>query len=202
MELETICMYFSHFFKEKTGNEVRRDGNVLEIKNANPLFFFNYTAKLEVNLKDKLSVSYSFSLIELFKVLILLVIFTAFFSKYSVHEYLVVVAVFSFIFVFLNLLLINSNTRKLIKQAIEQAIEGNKTDFTQEQQAWLVNKDKCPACGFDISEYDKLCPDCGLKLRNSVPTKPYDISGDYDRIKYHISGSATGVKSEKLKVKS
>ena len=187
LNLEKISLGFAYFFKEKTGNETKQHNNSIEIKNSNPLFFFSYTAKLKIEVNDNnISVNYSFSLIELFKVLIVLVIFAAFFSNYRADEYLIVIALFSIVFFVINLFLIKSNLQNLITEAIEFSTQNKKTDFTQEQQNWLLDKDKCPACGYEITIYDKICPDCGIKIRNTAPEKPYSISGDYDNIKYHI----------------
>ena len=91
------------------------------------------------------------------------------------------------------------NLKKLIKEAIEFSTESKKTDFTHEQQNWLLDKDKCPACGHEITIYDKICPDCGIKIRNTAPEKPYNTSGDYNSIKYHIKklkASSSGTRSD------
>lgn len=186
LNIENIRMNVAHFFKEKTTYNTKQYDNSIEIKNTNPLFFFTYTAKLKLELSEKITVNYSFSLIELFKILIVLIIFAAFFSNYRAEEYLVVIAFFSIAFFVGNLFLIKSNLQKLIREAIAYSTKVKKTDFSKEQENWLLDKDKCPACGYDITIYDKVCPDCGIKIRNTAPEKPYNTSGDYDRIIYTI----------------
>lgn len=33
-----------------------------------------------------------------------------------------------------------------------------------EQQNWLENFKTCPACGYEITEYHHICPECGINL--------------------------------------
>lgn len=177
--------YFADFFRQKTGNNVTLNKNTFELKASNPLFFFNYKIELNILFNQNLKIDYTFSLLETVKVLIVLILFAAFFSKYSANEYLVAIAGFSVIFMGVNYLLIRSHTRNLIKEALEYAFDTDKNDFSLEQKQWLSDQNKCPACGFDITIYDKTCPDCGLKLRNHAPKPPFDVSGNAKRIKYH-----------------
>jgi len=48
--------------------------------------------------------------------------------------------------------------------------------LSNEQQGWINNPGKCPACGCDINDNTIFCPDCGLKISQNPYTKPLDIS--------------------------
>jgi len=179
------------FLEKKTDNKIILTNEYLEFKSSNPIFFFNYTSQFKINKNLNQSIEFSFTLIELFKVLILLIVFTAFFSQYNFQQYLEVIAIFTVLFISINIWIMKSMTRKLIIQAIEYSVDGGEKDFSKEQEEWILDENKCPACGYEISIYHKICPDCGIKLRNTVPKKPYDSSGDYETFKYHITQSKT-----------
>ncbi len=185
-QIDSILENFSLFLEEHTNNKVDRKENIIEFTHINPLFLFSFKSFVEIKYEQKLIVKYRFSLKELIQIVGLLVLFVIFFSQYTLYQYLIVSTVFVVAFFVLNMLIINSDLYKLLKAGAKKIIAEQESDFSQEQQEWLANEEKCPACGCEVTIYDKNCPDCSVKLRDSAPTKPYSISGDFQRIKYHL----------------
>jgi len=184
--IDDILDDFASFLEEQTNNKTLRTANTIQFTHANPLFLFSYKAFIEIKLQGKLTVNYKFSISELIQIVVLLILFIVFFSQYTLHQYLVVSGLFVVVFFVFNLLVINSDLYKLLVAGAKKIIAEHESEFSQEQQEWLANDQKCPACGLEITIYDKHCPDCGIKLRDKVPIKPYSISGDYQTVKYHL----------------
>jgi len=58
--------------------------------------------------------------------------------------------------------------------------------FSKEQEEWMNDKNRCPACGYFLSDIDLVCPDCGLHLKRSRHTIPLDTSKYKNNpVKYH-----------------
>lgn len=189
LNLASFINILQNFLSQHTQKEVIINENRIEFTPSNPLFFYPYKAQAELELNEDLKISISIRFIETFKVLIILIIFVAFFSHYNTHDFLVTSISFSLFFILFNSWLLVQHTKQLILKAFNLLIDKQQTELSRQQKEWLQNPDKCPACGYDISIYDKDCPDCGLKLRNKVPTKPFDISGNYTSIKYHFKSN-------------
>lgn len=61
--------------------------------------------------------------------------------------------------------------------------------FSEEQLKWIKEKERCPACGEKLTEYDSFCPECGLNLKRYRKSKiqPVSRTGFYDyRIFYTL----------------
>ena len=186
---ELTNLLSSFIFNNKNINIDKKEENALHFKLKNPLFFFR--THVEINIKKEYphKIIYEFSLIEMFKALIILIIFSAFFSRFSLQSYLSFIASMSIIFMIFNILIINLMIKNILA-GFNQILFLQEKDFTSEQKNWISDPDKCPACGYDISMYDINCPDCGIKLRNTAPEKPYTPTGNTD-IKYHYKEKNT-----------
>lgn len=61
-----------------------------------------------------------------------------------------------------------------------------KESLSDEQELWLNDKNRCPACGYFLSDIDLICPECGLHLKRSRHTIPLDTSKYKNKsVKYH-----------------
>ena len=83
-------------------------------------------------------------------------------------------------------MLIHANIKKQIVDSFSDFGIISENELSEEQQLWLVNSNKCPACGNTITEYDLNCPDCGLMLKANKYSSSTDVSKYNDKtINYH-----------------
>jgi hypothetical protein len=153
------------------------------------LFGIQYTIEVALNERNAREITYDIKLNKLINVSIFLVIFTAFFSSFGVTGFLWFSAILTVVFFSVNTIVVNSQIQELLKSALNK--EGFRTGreeiLSPEQTQWMKDNSKCPACGEDVTEYDRTCPECGIKIRENVPTLPFDISKyRHKRIKYHF----------------
>ena len=143
------------------------------------LFTISYEVELFFSPENSLIPKYKVKLTQLIQVCIALVVFIALFSKLRISGYLWFSSVFLLVFFFLNLVFTDKLLGRLI--ASFHLFYDDKTGYegqlTDEQKQWIKDPTKCPACGQEISEYDILCPDCGLKLRVKAPASPINVTG-------------------------
>jgi hypothetical protein len=134
-------------------------------------------------------IEYEIKLNRLIQVCIALVIFVAFFSSFGLTGFLWFSAILTVVFYALNVTIIDKLMRDLIAKALKFKTTNRLKEETlsEEQKKWIQDKSKCPACGEDITEYDRNCPECGLRIREKAPTSPFDVSKYPDRrIKYEF----------------
>jgi hypothetical protein len=151
------------------------------------LFGIEYPVEISL-IEDPLKkIEYDIKLNMLILVCIVLVVFIAFFSSFGFNGFLWFSSIFTMIFYALNIFIIDKHVQNLLKLALNMhdSESLNEEILTKEQSDWIKDNSKCPACGEDITEYDKNCPECGLKLRENALQKPFDISKYKNkRIKY------------------
>jgi len=148
-----------------------------------------YLIEIKNNLSDSDSINYEIKLSKLIQVCIALVIFIAFFSSFEFSGFLWFSIFFTVIFYAINLIVVDKQIQTILKSVVsdELSFDGNEETLTEKQKEWINDKSKCPACGEEITEYDKNCPDCGLKIRDNARPKPYNLSKyDNENIKYHF----------------
>ena len=133
-------------------------------------------------------IEYKVYLDQLIKIILIVIIFSALFSYTSLNYFFWFASLFSFLFYFLNALIINSYVQSSFLKILEnsQLYISEKEILSEEQQIWLNDKNRCPACGFFLSDIDLICPECGLHLKRSRHTIPLDTSKYQNKpIKYH-----------------
>lgn len=123
-------------------------------------------------------IEYEIKLNRLIQVCIALVIFVAFFSSFGITGFLWFSAILTVVFYALNVTITDKLMRDLIAKALKFKTTNRLKEETlsEEQMKWIQDKSKCPACGEDITEYDRNCPECGLRIREKAPTCPFDVS--------------------------
>ncbi len=151
------------------------------------LFAFNFNVSIK---KTDNGLFYEFQLMELIKIILIIVVFIAFISKFSLNGFLWFSALFILVFYVVNVIYINQKMKQLFDEDIFETIEKqtNKAEmFSLEQKKWLTDPNKCSACGEYINEYDKSCPECGLKFKGRHKIAPINITKFEDyHIKYNI----------------
>jgi len=173
-------------FLDRLQVSLGKDHLAKEFSSSELKVHFNYQSflgihfQIEVQTKSigQKSIGYEIKLNKLLQVCIALILFIAFFSGFKFSGFIWFSVIFTLTFYFLNILIVDKQIQAIIKSAFydREMGEGNEEILTQKQLEWINNKSKCPACGEDITEYDMNCPECGLKIRDKVKLKPYDLS--------------------------
>ena len=149
---------------------------------------FKYSANFKViNEKDQIKIGYSFSLIPVFEISLFVIIFAAFASNFSTYSLLKFSIIFLLIFYPVNILFISNELRKIIKNSYLSVFPENNSDYSKEQQEWMDNPNKCPACGAYINEYSSKCVNCGLTLKygKKIKSNINQTSAKKRKITYH-----------------
>ncbi|MEN8120794.1 MAG: zinc ribbon domain-containing protein [Bacteroidota bacterium] len=169
-------------------DELEREDSIIQFISDHSLISFKYPVKLQIIKKELISIEYEIHLMQLIKITIALIVFIALFSSFGMTGFLWFSFVFSVIFFLVNLLFVDSYIQKIIKssQLYLSLNAPEQEGFTDEQKKWLKDKNRCPACGEEITIYDLHCPDCGLKLKQNKHTIPLDVTKYKEkRFKYH-----------------
>ncbi|OQY01759.1 MAG: hypothetical protein B6I20_07435 [Bacteroidetes bacterium 4572_117] len=182
-----ISSYLSHI-KGLNFAEFKQEGDAISFLTNRLLINLKYNVKLNIKKDERIFVEYDIDLMPLIKATIILIVLTAFFSSFGMTVFLWFSFISSLIFYFANLLFVDNFIKKTIKSAYLylQLNPYLQDGFTDEQRKWLNDKNRCPACGEEITIYDLNCPDCGLKLKQNKHTIPLDVSKYHEkRFKYH-----------------
>ncbi len=168
------------------GTFINSQNNNFELlKSKSPFLKIPFQIKIDVQHSD---IKYTVRLEYLIRIILAVIIFSALFSYTSLSFFFWFASVFSVLFYLLNLLIINGFVNSAILKILEKhkLISGKKESLSKEQETWLNDKNRCPACGTYLSEIDLTCPECGLHLKRSRHTIPLDTSKyKNEPINYH-----------------
>ena len=174
--------------KSAGATDFKFNKNTIHFNLKKSILNFKYSAKFKI-IEDKhqLKIEYEFSLIQVFEISLFVIIFAAFASNYSVYSLLTFSIIFLLIFYPVNIFFISNALRKLIKSSYLSLFPKNKGDYSSEQQEWINNPNKCPACGAYMNEYTSKCPNCGLTLKHGKRIKSHTNQSKFKKaeIKYH-----------------
>ncbi len=176
------------------------DAEKIHFRTNNAFINFHYEVDLFIEKDELINIGYEIHIMQLIKITLALVIFIAFFSSFGFTGFLWFSFLFSAVFYFVNLLFADTHVQKIIKQSpFYQAFDPlEKEGFTDEQIQWLLDKNRCPACGAEVSDWDIHCPECGLRLKQNNFTVPLDVSKYKEkRFKYHFKDKKEQGKDKK-----
>ncbi len=158
----------------------------IHFRSNNAFINFHYEVDLFIEKDENINILYEIHIVQLIKITIALVVFIAFFSSFGFSGFLWFSIIFSAVFYFVNLLFADTHIQKIIKKSpFYQAFDPlEREDFTEEQIRWLQDKNCCPACGAEITDWDLHCPECGLRLKQNNFTVPLDVS-KYKEKRFH-----------------
>lgn len=155
-----------------------------------PALNFKYSTELSINFtKGNLNIDYEVNFENLIRIILIVIILTAFFSFLSVNYFLIASGLISVLFFIIGFLTVDHFLEKTIKQSIEAIVYDKNIveKFSEEQLSWINDENKCSACGEHLTEFDLYCPECGIKLKRNRHTIPLDVSKYQDRnITYHL----------------
>ena len=103
---------------------------------------------------------------------------SALLSGFTLSHFIWFSVIFTLVFYSVNVWFIVAAVQQRIKKLPQFAPYNFETAerLSDEQQAWLANKERCPGCGESVTEYHTHCPECGLKLPGPRKTSPSSIS--------------------------
>jgi len=179
---------YTDYIRSKGFSEFKQEEGFIHFTSDYSLVNFKYPVQIEIKKAELITVEYEIHLMQLIKITIALIIFIALFSSFGMSGFLWFSFIFSTIFFLVNLMFADSHIQKVIKSSYLylslNSPEGE--GFTEEQKEWMSDKNRCSACGEEITIYDLNCPDCGLKLKQSKYTIPLDVTKYQEkRFKYH-----------------
>lgn len=145
--------------KKKINNFSVSNSEILFDLNTN---FFGINSSVSINFEtDNSGFYYDFSLMNLIKIIIILIIIFAF-TLEGVKNLLIFPSISIFILYSIAIYHIKNYLQDIFDEITKEKLTPEM--MSEEQKSWLLNPDVCPACGSDIIEYDRLCPECGLNL--------------------------------------
>lgn len=182
-----ISSYANHI-KNMEFAEFKQEKGIIHFLSDHSLINFKYPVEFQIKKDELITVEYEIHLMQLIKITIALIVFIAFFSSFGMTGFLWFSFVFSVVFFLVNLMFADSHIQKIIKSSYMYLSLNppEEEGYTDEQKKWLKDKNRCPACGEEITIYDLNCPECGLKLKQSKYTIPLDVTKYKEkRFKYH-----------------
>ncbi len=136
----------------------------------------------------KNEIKYIVNLESLIRVIITIIVFSAFFSYSSLNFFFWFASIFTVSFYYLNIIIVNSYLNSLLLKILKK--EGYTVDeseyLSEQQKQWTADKNRCSACGEFLSDIDITCPECGINLKRNKDSIPLDTSKYKNiNIKYH-----------------
>lgn len=163
--------------------------NVIKYTFISNLFKYKYTVKLHVEKSgNDHNIIYEIDLEKVLRIIIIGAVLIAFFSFLSVKYFLISAGIFSLLFYVLNVLIISVSVENIIKRAIgNNNYSFNDSEIISiEQEQWIKDENRCPACGEFITNIDLNCPECGLRVKRNKYSIPLDLSKHKEKVlKYH-----------------
>ncbi|MCF6364898.1 MAG: zinc ribbon domain-containing protein [Bacteroidales bacterium] len=176
--------------QKKNPTDFKIKNQTLSFKFIAPVFNFKYSTEIKINLiNNELIIDYEVNFENLVRIVLIIIILTAFFSFLSIKWFLITSALMSAGFFGISFLIIDNFIYNLILQSIDGILikKNIPEKLSEEQVSWINDESKCSACGEDLSAVDLHCPDCGIKLKRNRHTTPLNVSKYQDRkITYHI----------------
>lgn len=174
--------------KAENATEITIKNNTIDFKLKKSIFNFQYPASFKITEdKNRIKITYEFSLVQVFEISLIVIFFAALASKFSVYSLLKFSIIFLLIFYPVNIFFIGNALKKIAKSSYQSLLPENKSDYSQEQQNWINDPNRCPACGAYINEYTSKCPNCGLTLKHGkqIRSKTNQSINKNIKIKYH-----------------
>lgn len=139
---------------------------------------FSIPFKFEINTelsKGDLRVVYHLHLQNLVNGIIVILLLSAFFSRFSFGTFLWSSFLISVLFYQLSILIINTGIKKQIYQILSAY---KKVKQESDIEYWIKENDRnCPACGAKLDNHSLFCEECGLKIRQNAYSKPLNLDG-------------------------
>lgn len=163
--------------------------NIIEFVFSTNFFGIKNTVTLDFRNSDD-GFHYEFQLQVLIKFAIIFIILLAFLIS-EIKQLLIFSSISIFVIYLISIFQINSTLEKIFDRIIKEKISPE--EISEEQQNWIKDTSKCPACGHSLTEFDEICPECRINLTYCRRTKkqPASRTGYFDyRITYSYYNSS------------
>jgi len=185
MREDDLLVILSQHIQLKEKLDVIFDGQKLVCNSNRSILYYQYKSEFIIKKGPALDVVYQYSLIPVFKITVIMILFAAFFSRFSMNSLLIFSAVFIILFFAFNILYINSVLKNMVLNAFAPEKFNSEEKLTDEQKEWISNPKKCPACGHEISLYNFTCPECGITVNSKKRKNSTNASNFFDmKLKY------------------
>ena len=122
---------------------------------------------------DFLRIKYNLHLQNLVNGIIVIILLSAFFSRFEFGTFLWSSFLLGLAFYQLSLWIINTGIKKQLYQILSAY---KKVKDESDIEYWVTeNNRNCPACGAILNNQTLFCPDCGLKIRQNAYSKPLTL---------------------------
>ena len=171
--VEDLPSNFHELFEsaiKSAGYEYDEDAFVSNNSLFNIPFKFDFDTKIT---ESKLIIKYTLHLQNLVNAIIVILLLSAFISRFEFGTFLWFSFAVSIAFYQLSLLIINTGLKKNIYKILSAY---KKVKKESDIEYWVRESDRnCPACGTILDNDTLFCPDCGLKIRQNAYSKPLNI---------------------------
>ncbi len=175
--------------------DIQQEGNRIVCHSNKSILYYNYKSVFTIEKGENVVVWYEYNLISVFKITVIMILFAAFFSKFSFNSLLIFSGIFIVVFFAFNIIYINSVLKNMILNTFIPDRLNVDEKLTEEQKEWIRNPKKCPACGEEISDYNFICPECGISINKRNRTKNINLSDFFDvKFKYKYVKKVKGQK--------
>lgn len=143
---------------------------------SNSLFSIPFKFNVNTSFEDgNLTIKYQLHLYNLINGIIVILLLSAFISKFEFGTFLLFSFVVSILFYQFSLLIINTGISKKFNEIL---LVYKKIKDESDIETWVNETDKdCPACGEKLGNDSLFCESCGLKIRQNAYTVPLNIKG-------------------------
>ncbi len=154
--LSDILQQADEKFRLRDAKSIEIKGNTIQFKWRNSLMFFSYPVKIEFEGDKKLKIRYQFELMELIKVLLLVVVFIAFFWQLEISNLFIFISITTFILYFVNVWYIDSQIKRSL---LSTAYLSEIWDYNYQLRQKKHSQANCASCGKPLVA--NVCIWCG-----------------------------------------
>jgi len=154
-----------------------------EFKIPSPFIGILFRFQFDILSENPLKIGITVFLQNLINISLIFTMIAALFSTFNFVEYFLFSLIIISLFFWLNIIIFIRYLKKQIinSLSIQPFFEKNlgSEENLAEQDLWINDPGRCPACGTAITEKDLFCPECELRLKQNRFTKKLNTE------KYH-----------------
>ncbi|MCF8374469.1 MAG: zinc ribbon domain-containing protein [Bacteroidales bacterium] len=156
-------IFFDHLSNADI-DKLQKQEDKISFISKNSLFRVPYEISLGFKIEEKLIVDYEIRLTELLKLCVLFAILIAFFTRLQLEYFVMLFVITITSFYFLNILIVENSLKNMLQNVFQKTGFSSKDSLEGEQQTWMDDASRCPACGEFVGEFENKCPSCKLSL--------------------------------------
>lgn len=154
---------FAHF-SSINPEKASINSNNINIVTFSNLFSLEHSVEIDVFFDEIPRIEYKINFGEVYKIILMVLLFALFFIQFSWWIYAIIGLFFSAATVSANVHFVNSFIKRNIFAVMSNYAFIGDDYISKQQSEWIKNPHKCSACGEEINEYNDKCLNCGLKV--------------------------------------